>query len=130
MIFERNNVRFIVPLDPSEGVRYTELVKEEYIADEIKNIYQITTKGEEWMNPTADGKLGWEKDSSYTSDSEEELKNWQNRLREVSTRLCVRITKVVRCMKTEVCDLPFYDGLGNVDILFRDYERQVPECQR
>jgi len=44
IIFERNNVRVIVPLDPSEGVRYTEPVKEEYSADDTDNIYQITEK--------------------------------------------------------------------------------------
>ena len=33
-------------------------------------------------------------------------------------------------MKREVHDLPLYDGLGDVNNLFRDYERQVPKCQR
>jgi len=39
MIFESNNVIFIFPLDPLEGVRYIEPVKEEYSADDIDNIY-------------------------------------------------------------------------------------------
>jgi len=33
-------------------------------------------------------------------------------------------------MKVEVCYLPFYDDLGNVDTFFRNYERQALECQR
>jgi len=33
-------------------------------------------------------------------------------------------------MTIEVCDLPFYDGLGNVYTFSRDYESQVPKCQR
>lgn len=44
IIFEINNMRFIVPLDPSEGARYTELVREEYNADKIDNNYQIIAK--------------------------------------------------------------------------------------
>lgn len=60
MIFEINNMRVIVPLDPSEGVRYTKSVREEYNTDDIDNIYQIIEKEEEWINPTVDGKLTWE----------------------------------------------------------------------
>lgn len=67
-------MRVIVTLDPLDGVRYTDPLREEYSVDEIDNIFQITTKEEEWINPTADGKLTWEKDSSCTSNSEEELK--------------------------------------------------------
>ena len=73
--------------------------------------------------------MGWEQDSSRTSNSEGELENWQKRLHEVSARRCEKITKAVHCMTTEVCDLPFYDGLGNLNTLFRDYERQVLKCQ-
>lgn len=62
---------FIVPLDPSEGTRYTEPIREEYNMDDIDNIYQIKTKEEEWINPTTDGKLTWEEDSSRTPDSKE-----------------------------------------------------------
>ena len=40
MIFERNIMRVIVPLDPLEGERYTKLFKEEYSADDIDIIYQ------------------------------------------------------------------------------------------
>ena len=39
MIFESNNMRVIVPLDPSEGARYTEPVREEYSTNDIDNIY-------------------------------------------------------------------------------------------
>ena len=75
MIFESNNTRVIFPLDPSEGARYTELDKEEYNAVEIDNIYQVTTKEEEQINPTADGKFNWQHDTSFASDSKEELEN-------------------------------------------------------
>lgn len=85
MIFESNNMRVIVPLDPSEGIRYTEPVKEEYNAIDIDNIYQMTTKEQDCVNPT-EGKLSWEHVSSCALDSEEELEKWKNRLHKVSTR--------------------------------------------
>jgi len=62
IIFETNIMRMIVPLDPSKGARYTEPVKEEYNAVDIDKIYQVTTKEEEWINPTAEGKLIWKHD--------------------------------------------------------------------
>lgn len=126
MIFEGNNMRVIGPSDPSKGVRYIELAKEEYDATDIDNIYQMTTREKDWVNHTLEGKLSWECDSSCTSDSEEELENSQNRLHEVSTRCCVRITKSVQCMIFEVCNLPSYDGLGDINTFLSDYEEQVP----
>ena len=57
MVFEKDNMRVIVPLDPSKGVRYIEPIRDEYCVAYIENIYHITTKEEEWINPTADGKL-------------------------------------------------------------------------
>ena len=44
IIFESDNMRVIVPLARSKGVRYTEPVREEYSVNDINNIYQITTK--------------------------------------------------------------------------------------
>ena len=44
MIFESNNMKVIVPLDPLEEARYTKRVKEECNAIYIDNIYQMTTK--------------------------------------------------------------------------------------
>ena len=32
-------------------------------------------------------------------------------------------------MTSEVCNLPYYDGLGDVNIFLDDYEEQVPESQ-
>ena len=33
-------------------------------------------------------------------------------------------------MTYEVCELPFYDGLGNINTFFKEYEEHVPEGQR
>lgn len=86
MIFKGNNMRVIVPLDLSEGARYIEPVREQYCTTDIDNIYQLTTKEQDFVNPTAKGKLTWGHDSSYASDLEEELENWHNMLHEVSIR--------------------------------------------
>jgi len=72
MLSEGNKMRIIIPLDPSEGVRYTKPVREEYCVTDIDNIYQIIGKEQDCVNPTTEGKLSWENDSSCTSDSEEE----------------------------------------------------------
>jgi len=74
--------------------------------------------------------LGWEQDNSSTSDSEEELENWQNRLHEVSTRQCEKMTKAVHSMTIEVCDFPFYDGLGTINNFLEEYKEHVTKCQR
>lgn len=33
-------------------------------------------------------------------------------------------------MTSEVCNIPSYDGLGDVNIFLDDYEEQVPKYQR
>ena len=40
MVFENNGTCVIVPLDPAEGVRYTEPVHDE---EEVDHIYRLTT---------------------------------------------------------------------------------------
>ena len=60
MMFENNGTRVIVPLDPTEGERYTEPVRDE---EEVDHIYKLTTQNEDWINPTVDGVLLWEPDS-------------------------------------------------------------------
>ena len=81
MVFESEGTQVIVPLDPVEGERYTEPVREE---EEVDYIYKLTVKDEYWINPMADGVLCWERDSERFSDSDEEMENWQNRLHDVS----------------------------------------------
>ena len=82
-------------------------------------------KEHDFVNPTVEGKVSSKHDSSCTSNSKEELENWHNTLHEVSTRQCERITKLVRCMIFEVCNLPSYDGLGDVNTFLDEYEEQV-----
>jgi hypothetical protein len=76
MKFEGNGLKFIAPLDPDEGRRYIEPIREEDHAYELENIYKLTTRQHDYINPTADGNLSWRSESACSSDSEEALENW------------------------------------------------------
>ena len=67
MVFENNGTRVIVPLDPAEGERYIELVCDE---EDVDHIYNLTTRDEDFINPTMKGVIFWEKDSECFSDSD------------------------------------------------------------
>lgn len=86
MSFERKSLHVIVPLDPVEGSRYTETVRDYEESDyDLDKIYKIMVRDQDWVSPTADGWIAWDCDNSYTSDSDEELEHWQNMLLEVFT---------------------------------------------
>jgi hypothetical protein len=59
MNFEGNGLKFIAPLDPDEGHIYTEPIREEDRAYELENIYKLTSRQQDYINPTADGNLDW-----------------------------------------------------------------------
>ena len=54
MTFEGEGLRVIVPLDPSQGERYTEPVRDEY-QDVLDHIYNIIAKEEDYVHPTPQG---------------------------------------------------------------------------
>ena len=81
------------------------------------------------MNPTVDGKIAWEHESSCTSDSDEEIERWQNQLHEVTTLNCNMMTRLLHCISTEVRNLPIDDGLSEVDTFLNKFEREVLEKQ-
>jgi hypothetical protein len=57
MTFEGDGLRVIAHLDPDEGPRYTEPIKEEDRAYELENIYKLTARQRDYINPTIDGNL-------------------------------------------------------------------------
>ena len=76
---------YSVPLDPAEGAWYTERKRDDYDDEEIVHIYKLAMWDEDWINPTVDREIIWEKDSLFQSDSDEELENYQNQLHNVFT---------------------------------------------
>ena len=88
MTFENQDVKVIAPMDPQEGQRYIGPIKEEVKRswDHAYNIF------EDYIQPIVYGELGWCSTSFTSSDSNDALENWQNRLHEVSFRKCGLIT--------------------------------------
>jgi hypothetical protein len=120
MTFEKVGLRIITPLDPDEGPRYTEPIREEDHAFELENIYKLTARQQDYINPTANGNLSWRSDNTHSFDSEEALenwKNWQNQMYKVSTRRCARLTREVHWIDTTVSNLPIFDGLNPLEKL-------------
>jgi hypothetical protein len=88
MIFEVGDLKFIAPLDPTKGKRYLEPAR----GNGIDNLSNMTVWMDDYVNPTANGALSWRSISSCTSDSEEGLNHSHQRMHEVSTRRCARMT--------------------------------------
>lgn len=74
--FKRKSLEVVVPLDPTEGVHYTKPICN-YVEsdDDLDQIYKIIVHDEDWINPTADGRIAWERDKSCASYLDEEIEN-------------------------------------------------------
>lgn len=94
--------------------------------EDVDHIYKLTMQDEDWINPTADGVLCWEKDSECFSNSDGEIENWKNRLHDVSALQCLQVTKNFHCISSEVRDLPYFDGSGDIKVFLRTFEAEVP----
>jgi hypothetical protein len=86
MTFELEEYRVITPLDPSEGERFVEPTCLDL--KEINQLYRKTTHNEDYVNPTADEILSWQRITSCAIDSDTGLENWKQRLHEFSMRVC------------------------------------------
>jgi hypothetical protein len=80
MIFEGGGLKVTTPLDPMEASRYVEHARKE-----IDNLYNMTTRMDDYVNPTTDGALSWRSIRSCASNSEEGIEHWQHRLHKVLT---------------------------------------------
>ena len=76
MRFESENLKLVTPLDPREGGRYTKPVKEEVEYENIRELYNITMRHEDYVNPIADRELSWRSICSYDIDSKEAMERW------------------------------------------------------
>jgi len=93
LIFEKNSLCIVIPLDPSEGVRYTKPVHDNGSDDEMDCIYKIIMHDQDWVNLIANGRISREGIGSCTSDSDKENERWHNRLNEVTTLNCSMMTR-------------------------------------
>ena len=59
-------------------------------------------------------------------DLDADLKDWKNRLHEVSQRRCATITKELRWIGSEVSTVPTFDGLSDIQLFLKQYEEQIP----
>jgi len=123
MIFEKKLLHVVLNLDPAEGPCYIELVRDYESDDELDQIYKITTWDQDWLNPTVDGRIAWDRESSRTSDLDEELEHWQNWLHEVRNMM----TKSLHYVSSMVRNLSYYDGWTDIDDFLDTFEREVPE---
>jgi hypothetical protein len=73
----------------------------------------------------ANGNLIWKSDNVCSSDSEEALENWKNKMYEVSTRICTRLTREVCWIDTTISNLPTFDGLNPLETFLSDFEESV-----
>ena len=71
MTFENQDIRVIAPMDPHEGRRYIEPVRDE-AGRSWDHAYNIS---EYYIHPTINGELGWRSDSSASYDSNDALEN-------------------------------------------------------
>ena len=60
MIFEVGDLKVTAPLDLTEGKRYIEPTK----GNKIDNLYNMTTRMDDYVNMTRDGTLSWRSISS------------------------------------------------------------------
>ena len=125
MNFENQDIRVIVPMDPDEGKRYIKLVKDEVVKgwDHAYNIYKY------YIKPIDDGDLGWCNAISTSSDFDDALKNWQNRMHEVSFRKCVSILQCLHHVATKIVEFPVYEGLPKIYAFLELFKERVSEPQ-
>ena len=125
MTFENQDIRVIAPIDPDEGRRYIEPIKDEVVRgwDHAYNTY------EDYIYPTANGELGWHSASSTSSDSEDALENWKNHMHEVSFWKYGLITQSLRHVAIDIVELQFYEGIPKLFVFLREFEEKVSELQ-
>ena len=107
MTFENQDIRFIAMMDPNEGRRYIEPVKDEVVRG-WDHSYNIS---EYYIHPTTEGEIFWHSIISVSFESEDALEKWKNHMHEVSFRKCVLIMQSLFHVVTKIVELPTYEGL-------------------
>jgi hypothetical protein len=73
--------------------------------------------------------LSWQSDNACSSDLEEALEKWKNKMYEVSNRRCARLTREVHWISTTLSNLPTFDGLNHLEAFLLDFKEIVPTQQ-
>ena len=68
----------------------------------------------EYIYPTIEGEMGWCSASSASSDSDDALENWKNRMHEVSLKKCGLITQSLCHVETQIIEFLTYEGLSKL----------------
>ena len=123
MTFENQEMRVITPMDPNEGWRYIEPLKDEIVKGQ-DHAYNIS---EYYIPITVDGELGWCNASSTTFDSEDVLENWKNLMHEVSFRKCGLIMQSLFQVVHDIVELPIYEGFPKLYAFLKEFEEKVSE---
>ena len=124
MVFEKNVTRVIVPLDPVEGMWYTEPAYEE---EELDHIYRMMAQDEDQGDPTTGRVFDWEKNREYFSDPDEELESWQTWLHNFLALRCPQVARTLYFITLEVRDIPHFDESSTVQDFLRIVEARVPD---
>lgn len=98
MSFEGKLLHVVVPLHPGEDSRYTKPVCDYESDEDFDQIYKIMSRDQDKVNLTTDGRIAWDRESSCTSYSDEELEHWHNILHEVPMVQCNMMTKSLCCV--------------------------------
>ena len=125
MVFEGKDFRVILPLDPSQGERYTEPIYHNDQAD-VKLVSPITAQDEGTAESPA---AGWESGSSCMTDPEGELENWQHRLSELHQDSNACLTKSIRWVDSQTRHIPVYDGSTDPALFIAHISAQIPAPQ-
>jgi len=130
MTFEKKSRRIVVLLDPTEGPRYTEPVRDDEQDEALDCIYQIAAQRPINGKAMKGRKISEGYTKPYTDESEEEDKQWQNRMNMATSLNCNMLTKSVYYLKAQDCELPVYDRLKIVNEFLEKFESAIPEYQQ
>ena len=72
MTFENKDIGVIAPMDPIEGKRYVEPVKDKAVRG-WDHAYNIS---EDYIHLTVNRELGWRRSGSAASEFDDALENW------------------------------------------------------